>query len=250
MGQGGSVPEREQPHSKTDATLYYFPGRGMADQIRWMLAYTEVSFTQRIINKRERFLNLVENGQLAFGKLPLLQIDGQELVESQAIIRYLAKRGNLVGKTATDEVYCDMIACNIIDVVSPLLRAPFTRAQGEEAEAKHKEVLKASWIKGGTRLEMCIERNKKKGKGAFLVGDCVTYVDVLLAHCVTWYAEECGSEILEDFPYCLAVQHAILSNSETGMRKFLSGNQWYPLGSTEYAAVVSEVLNKPELIRK
>ena len=74
MGQGNSVPERELPYSKTDATLYYFGGRGKADQIRWMLAYSDVSFTQRIMNKRERFLNLVENGQLAFGKLPLLQV--------------------------------------------------------------------------------------------------------------------------------------------------------------------------------
>lgn len=249
MGQNGSIPEREKPHSKTDATLYYFPGRGKADQIRWMLAFTDVSFTQRIITKRERFLNLVDNGQLAFGKLPLLQIDGEELVETQPIIRYLAKRANLCGKSAIDEVYCDMIASNINDVVSPLMGAPFQRTCSEEAIAAHLEIMKAAWLKGGTRLEMCIERNTRKGKNAFLVGDCMTYVDVLLAHCVTWYAEECGSDILEDFPYCLALQHAVLSKSE-GIRSFLSGSQFYPLGDAQYATIVAEVLNKPSLVGK
>ena len=37
----------EKPSEKFTATLYYFNGRGLADQIRWMLAATNVSFVQR-----------------------------------------------------------------------------------------------------------------------------------------------------------------------------------------------------------
>ena len=47
--------------------------------------------------------------QLTFGQLPLLQIDGLELVQSHAICRYLAKRANLMGNNLIDEVKGDMV---------------------------------------------------------------------------------------------------------------------------------------------
>ncbi len=40
-----------------------------------MLAATNVTFTQKVINSREAFVKLAER-QLPFGQLPLLQIDG------------------------------------------------------------------------------------------------------------------------------------------------------------------------------
>jgi hypothetical protein len=52
-----------------------------------MLAATGVSFTQRVIDTREKFLKMVER-QLPFGQLPLLQIDGIEIVQSQVQILY------------------------------------------------------------------------------------------------------------------------------------------------------------------
>ncbi len=92
-----------------DVTLYYFEGRGLADQIRWLLAATDVSFVQVSVNTKEKFLKLKQK-QLLFGQLPLLQIDGLELVQSQSIIRYLARRAQIAGETPGDETCCDMIA--------------------------------------------------------------------------------------------------------------------------------------------
>lgn len=245
MGLQQSIPEKELPSSKSEATLYYFGGRGMADKIRWLLAYSEVSFTQRVMREREQFVKLCDNGQLAFAKLPLLQIDGIDLVDSHAIVRYLAKRANLIGKTAKDELACDIVSGHIFDMTAPLMRAPFERAKGEEADKAHKKVLIAAFDKGAVRLEMCIERNTRKGnKGAaYLIGDCITYADIMLAHMLTWYAEECGQEIVTDeFPWMLAVQHAVLEKDS--LRNFLSGNQFYPLGGKTYAAQVGEVLGR------
>ena len=180
---------------------------------------------------------------MAFGKVPLLQIDGQEVVETQAMIRYLAKRANLTGKTATDELYCDMIACNILDLIKVVVAAPFKRYQNEESGKEYINTMKVAWRKAAVRLEMCIEKNSRKGKiGAYLVGDCVTYVDVLLAHVVTWFAEECGGGILEDMPYCVQVQHNILAKES--LQKYLGGPQFYKLGDDKYCRKVSEVLGR------
>jgi hypothetical protein len=95
MGTSNSKqPTTEVPSTKHSATLYYFAGRGLADQIRWMLAASDISFTQKLINNRAKFLKMSER-QLPFGQLPLLQIDGLEIVQSQAAVRYLAKRAKV-----------------------------------------------------------------------------------------------------------------------------------------------------------
>ena len=104
MGLASSTeePTWEQPSEKHEATLYYFAGRGLADQIRWLLAASGVSFTQKLITQRAHFERMSKR-QLPFGQLPLLQIDGLEIVESQAIVRYLARRANLQGEEKRDK---------------------------------------------------------------------------------------------------------------------------------------------------
>ncbi len=133
MGAGQSSPLDskvfEKPSEKHQATLYYFPGRGLADQIRWMLAVSNISFVQKLVKTRERFVKMAER-QLLFGQLPLLQIDGLEIVQSQAIVRYIAKRGNLLGTCTKDELECDMIAETVRDLLPYLTKLPALRTKG------------------------------------------------------------------------------------------------------------------------
>ena len=82
-----------------EATLHYFAGRGLADQVRWVLAASGIKFCQVVVDTREKFKHLNDSKMLTFGQLPLLQIDGLDLVQSQAIIRYLAGKGNLLGSS-------------------------------------------------------------------------------------------------------------------------------------------------------
>ncbi len=83
--------------------------------------------------------------QLPFGQLPLLQIDGLEIVQSQAAVRYIAKRSNLNGQNAQDELKCDMIAEAVRDVLSMATSAPFARNKGAEEGAAHLEKMKIKW---------------------------------------------------------------------------------------------------------
>lgn len=128
MGLASSSEEEhwEQPSEKHEATLYYFAGRGLADQLRWLLAATNTSFTQKIISQRVHFERMARR-QLPFGQLPLLQIDGLEVVQSQACIRYLARRAQIAGRTPEEVLKCDMIAEAIRDLLALLTSAPFKR---------------------------------------------------------------------------------------------------------------------------
>jgi hypothetical protein len=58
--------------------------------------------------KSFKFISLLKlvfiEGKLLFGQVPLLEIHGKNLVQSGAIVRYLAKLANLLGDNADDAV--------------------------------------------------------------------------------------------------------------------------------------------------
>ena len=66
-----------------------------------MLAATNVSFTHRKIDTRQAFVTLADK-QLLFGQMPMLQIDNIDIVQSQAIVRYLANRAGIAGSNAVE----------------------------------------------------------------------------------------------------------------------------------------------------
>lgn len=72
------------------------------------MAASGVTFENRIVSTREHFVKL-SNTQLPFRQLPMLQIDGQDLAQSQAIIRYLARRANMAGNDSVEEIRMDMV---------------------------------------------------------------------------------------------------------------------------------------------
>jgi glutathione S-transferase len=138
-----------------------------------MLAATNVDFCQKTVSTREKFLEMA-GGQLPFGQLPLLQIDGMEIVQSQAAVRYLARRAHLAGTSAQDALKCDMIAEAARDVLSLLLACPFRKYSGNKAAADgasssssapseewvaHQATIKEKWRFVGARFEAILRNN-------------------------------------------------------------------------------------------
>jgi len=228
----------EAPSKEHTATLYYFGGRGLADQIRWMLAATDISFKQKVVSSRSQFVKMAER-QLPFGQLPLLQIDGHEIVQSQAAVRYLAKKTKLVGANMEEELKCDMIAESVKDLISLAAGAPFRRNKGEEEAAAHIEVMKKKWEFTSARYEAILRMSDKK---EFMVGTSFTYVDILVAHVTTWFIEECGSDIVANTPLLVNLQVKVISLP--GVNSFIKSKSYYPIGDAEYCEQVSTVLDR------
>ena len=63
--------------------LTYFAGWGLAEQTRWVLAATGVEWEQVALETHEEFTALRDDGSLLFRQLPLLEIDGLKLTQSQ-----------------------------------------------------------------------------------------------------------------------------------------------------------------------
>jgi glutathione S-transferase len=104
-----------------------------------VLAATSVRFVQKVVNERTRLASLAQT-QLPFGELPLLQIDNVELVQPQAIIRYLANRANIAGSSPEDALKCDMIAETCRELIDLAVEVPFKKVASAEVGAAHVEV--------------------------------------------------------------------------------------------------------------
>ena len=72
------------------------------------------------------------------------------------------------------------------EVMNLLYAAPFHRTISEEEGLRHTNVMRERWHAFGSRFEAILEANGK----SFLVGDALTYVDILMGHCLTWFVEE------------------------------------------------------------
>lgn len=103
---------------------------------------------------------------------------------SSAIVRYIAKRSNLIGGNIKEELQCDMIAEATRELVMLLAMTPFKKVKKQHNE--HLQTIRQKWTEIGARLEMILRFNG----GQFMVGKCLSYADVLVAHCVTWLVEE------------------------------------------------------------
>ena len=186
--------EPRRPMSGVDASdakasgvsLMYFDGRGLGELVRWMLHASEIKFDDVYLNRQDEFEKLKEDGMLLFGQLPLLQIDGLKLVQSQSIVRYLARRGNLYGSSDVDAANCDMIADAARDCMGGVTSYPFLCIDGKEGEAKQK--VQNSIKKYFHRFE-AILNNNKAGKGTYLVGSSLTYADIVLGAVLQMYRE-------------------------------------------------------------
>jgi glutathione S-transferase len=217
------------------------------------MSVSRISFAQKVINTRAQFLE-VRARSLMFGQMPMLAIDGLELVQSQSILRYIAKRSNLQGRSPEEEVKADMvrlvlffhrlaglililyccmqIAESINDLIMQLTSLPFLRNDPERLEAT-KHIAREKFRVMSARFEALLEENE----GVFLVGTSLTYVDILLAHAITWFVEELGAEILENTPLLTELQIGIISLPE--MKQFLRSKKYYPIGGDDYAKTVS-----------
>ena len=71
--------------------LYYFDVYARAEPLRIILNHAKVAFEDVRLNG-EGFAALKAEKNLEFGQIPALEIDGQLLTQSAAILRYLGKQ--------------------------------------------------------------------------------------------------------------------------------------------------------------
>ena len=111
--------------SQRPATLTYWRGRGLGDPVRFLLEFALVPFDEVHVDSAEAFAALKSGQKLAFGQVPLLEIDGLCLVQTQAILRHVARKKGLEGATARAKALADMVVNAVMDARQMLITAHF-----------------------------------------------------------------------------------------------------------------------------
>ncbi|KIH52355.1 glutathione S-transferase protein, partial [Ancylostoma duodenale] len=173
--------------------LTYFPIRGLAECARQIFVLAGQEYEDVRLTK-EQFAPMKPN--MPFGQLPVLEVDGKQLAQSLAICRYLARQFGFAGKTPFDEALVDSLADQYTDYrleIKSYFFVAVGRFQGDKDQLK-KDVL----LPARENFLGFITKFLKKNPSGFLVGDSVTWVDLLISEqCATLLGVE--SDYLEGY---------------------------------------------------
>ena len=86
-----------------------------------------------------------------------------------------------------------MIAEACRDLIIIACQAPFQRYRGDSV--LHLSFMRDKWSVFGLRFEAVLQRNG----GEYLVGNTLTYADILVAHVLTWFVEEVITNTFKSF---------------------------------------------------
>ncbi|XP_012695900.1 glutathione S-transferase 3-like [Clupea harengus] len=213
--------------------LYYFNGRGKMESIRWLLAAAGVHFEEVNLTKREQYEKLLNDGALMFQQVPLVEIDGMQLVQTKAIMNYIAGKYNLNGKDLKERVMIEMYSEGLCDCMEMIMMLVFKKAQEKETQL--------GVIKGKVTSRYFPVYEKALSGSQYLVGSQLSRADVHLME-ATLMLEELFPTILSTFPNLKAFQDRM--RSLPTINKFLQpGSQRKPQPDDVYVKTVMEVLN-------
>ncbi|ROL44305.1 Glutathione S-transferase, partial [Anabarilius grahami] len=89
-------------------------------------------FEEVFLTKKEHYDKLLNDGALMFQQVPLVEIDGMQIVQTKAIMNYIAGKYNLYGKDLKERVLIDMYAEGTIDLMDLFIMSIFTPPENKE----------------------------------------------------------------------------------------------------------------------
>ncbi|KAG8511971.1 Glutathione S-transferase A4 [Galemys pyrenaicus] len=200
--------------------LHYFNGRGRMETIRWLLAAAGVEFEEELFETREEFEKLIQGGTLMYEQVPMVEIDGMNLVETRAILRYIAAKHNLYGRNLKEQAWIDMYVEGLKDLSDMIMFFPLSLP--EEKEMNLKYILE----RATKRFFPVYEKALRDHRQDFLVGNRLSWADIQLLE-VILMAEECEPNVLSGFPL-LQDFKARISNIPTISKFLQAGSQRKP----------------------
>ncbi|XP_001108174.3 glutathione S-transferase A5 isoform X1 [Macaca mulatta] len=192
--------------------LHYLNTRGRMEPIRWLLAAAGVEFEEKFLESAEDLDKLRNDGSLLFQQVPMVEIDGMKLVQTRAILNYIASKYNLYGKDIKERALIDMYTEGIVDLTEMVLL--LITCQPEERDAKTALVKE----KIQNRYFPAFEKVLKSHGQDYLVGNKLSRADIHLVE-LLYYVEELDSSLISSFPLLKALKTRI-SNLPT-VKKFL-----------------------------
>ncbi|XP_024611639.1 glutathione S-transferase A2 [Neophocaena asiaeorientalis asiaeorientalis] len=200
--------------------LHYFNGRGRMEAIRWLLAAAGVEFEEIFIKTPGDLDKLRNEGSLMFQQVPMVEIDGMKLVQTRAILNYIATKYNLYGKDMKERALIDMYAEGVADLGEMIMHLPLCPPSQKDAKTTQiKESITNRYLPAFEKV--------LKGHGQdYLVGNKLSRADIHLVE-LLYYVEELDPTLLANFPLLKALKTRV--SNLPAVKKFLQpGSQRKP----------------------
>ncbi|KAM9803800.1 glutathione S-transferase 3-like [Neosynchiropus ocellatus] len=209
--------------------LTYVNGRGKMESIRWLLAVAGVEFDEIFLTSRKEYLTLAHDGSLMFQQLPLVEIDGMKLIQSKAILNYIAEKYNLHSKDPKERVMINMYSEGLMDLMGMIMMLPFS----------NDDRLEALYIQAKTKKRYMPVFERALSHSDHLVGGRLTLADVQLMEC-SLMLEERFPAVLSDFPNIKAFQER-MKKIPTIEKFLLPGSRRKPMPDEAYVKTVKSI---------
>jgi len=177
-----------------EITVTYFDGRGRAEPTRLALVLGGIDFKDVRI-KGEEFMKMKQGGELMFGSLPVMDVDGVQYSQSDAMLRYAGSIADLYPEDPLDAMKVDVV----VGALEDMTIAAFAD-NSPEGRAKFVE-------EAVLRYFGPIDEMLKKSGGPYLLGSKVSIADLKLY--VSWAILKGGAvdhvptDVLDQFAYVM-----------------------------------------------
>jgi glutathione S-transferase len=173
----------------------------LTEPIRYIFAYADVKYDDIRIEK-ESWPELKPT--TPWGQIPILEFEGQTLAQSTAIMRYLARKFKLTGSSELDAARCD----ELIDALADL-RAEWRKFFMAPDEEKKAELKKAFLEVHAPKYLGKFDNIVKSNPSGKLVGDSVTWTDLVVACSIEGLEKTVDPDLLKDYPNLKSLKDAV-----------------------------------------
>ncbi len=193
--------------------LTYFDAPGRAEPIRIALRLAGLAFEDERL-KFPQFAEKKQQGAFPLGSVPVLEVDGVVLTQTSAMLRYVARLGNL--DLYPSDPYEALLVDSALDTVNDTLSHAMTPSLFERDMDK-KLAMRAELVQGPMRLAFgYLENLIKTSGGPFVAGARMSIADLVIAAQILQIENEkldgVTLEHLSEYPRLRALKDAYLAD--------------------------------------
>jgi len=181
--------------------LIYFNMKGVCEPVRMLLAMVGQEFEDIRVSPVE-WPQLQEKCE--YGQLPVLEVGGRQLSQPNAIMRYFAKKFNLLGTNEWEIAKNDELADLLTD-----FRNEWRRFFTEKDPARKDQLKRVILDVTAPKYMEKFENMKKKNRGKYINGENVCWIDLQLAHLFELFESTVGADIMDPYPRLQLLQRNV-----------------------------------------
>ena len=204
--------------SKIKLTYFDFSG-GRGEAVRIALHAAGIKFEDERLSS-EQFGARRE--KLPFGSLPVMEVDGVTVTQSNAMLAYAGKRANLYPKDDLQAMYCDEVM-GVVEDLSHYI-GPTIRMSGDELK-KAREALVAG------RMTVALKGMSgllKRGGGKYFVNNRLSVADIKVYFQTRWLTSGALDHVPKDLVQKLApnlVEHQARIEKESVLTAYYASRK-------------------------